>query len=187
MSAVERPLDRAVVKRALPDAEAQAAGHERLRTSNEDVVELAAGLTPDRENIFESFGCEQRGARALAFKQRVRCDCRSVDDFLYRGRVEPRDSFHDGFIGLPRRGKLFENFNASVADNGEVREGSARIDAYSHLKINSRDIKNMSGGNSSRILNGALRVALPRQSLKVRPNGFEAVNCNFLRPRELRV
>src|SRR5438876_4551727 len=72
MILVQRCCDRPVVERALANAHPQPGRNQWIRPGHKDVVQFAARLPADDENILETFRGEEGGTRALALEQSVR-------------------------------------------------------------------------------------------------------------------
>src|SRR2546428_5576289 len=86
MILVQRCCDRPVVERALANAHPQPGRNQWIRPGHKDVVQFAARLPADDENILETFRGEEGGTRALALEQSVRRDSGSVNNFR-SGRI----------------------------------------------------------------------------------------------------
>ena len=76
---VERSEDGAVAVDALAHLEAEPSGHEGLRLPADEVVHVRSVPAADLEDVAEAAGRHERGAGALALRQRVDDDRRPVD------------------------------------------------------------------------------------------------------------
>src|SRR5438093_2582513 len=145
MILVQWCCDRSIVERALANAHPQTVRNQWVRPGDKDVVQFPARLPADDENILESFRCEEGGTRALALEQGVRRHSGSMNDFRSGRAAGSRHSLHDGFLRLLRCREFFEYFDLAVADNHEVRECPAGIDADSKNRF-ARHLERISGG-----------------------------------------
>src|SRR5262245_1895558 len=93
-----------VVENALAYSEPQMTGNQRLRARHEDVVQFPSRLPADHDHVLESFSGQQRCPRALAFKESVGCDSRSMDDFADGCRVNTSNAFQDALFRMLRSG-----------------------------------------------------------------------------------
>ena len=85
--------DLAIGSGAFIRTEAEIFRHERLNALEEKIVELGAGLASDLDGVFEADGCDQGGAGAFAFEQRIGSDSGAVEeDATYRKGVGGRGS-----------------------------------------------------------------------------------------------
>ena len=77
---VQRCDDGAVRTHALADFKPQVPWGQRLWHRDEQVIQFVFPFAPDFQHVPEAVGCNQAGARALAFDQRVGEQGRRMDD-----------------------------------------------------------------------------------------------------------
>ncbi len=102
-------------QRALRDAEAHRARHQRFRPRRHQRIQLGTILPADLDEILEARVDEQRDARTLLLQQRVGCDRRTIGDA--RG-LAPGENLCEAFDNRARRvigrGKRFVDHEFAV-------------------------------------------------------------------------
>jgi hypothetical protein len=128
---VERPQRFAACKRALLDLENVLPRDERTGATLVEIARLGAVAAADRIDVFCAARDEQRGARALAFDQRIDGDRGAMDETIDLGEVCATLMYAVenalGQILRSRQALAVEHLPGSDIDPHQIGEGSTNI------------------------------------------------------------
>ena len=125
---------------ALRHGEAQAAGHQRLRLVDEDVVLIVAPFVGNLDHVAEALGRDEGGPCPLALDDGVGGERRAVQEHREVGEAETCPLEHQPRAGndrLLRRARRGEDLGAEppLADlDHDIREGAADVDREARRK-----------------------------------------------------
>ncbi len=125
--------DRPVEMGPLGNAETERAGDEGRPLLHHNVVELAAGLPADGQEVLEP-GCRQEGEPgAFPFEKGVGCDRGAVDDIepSFQNTAFP-EAADDGLSRVSRRGKHLMDPHLLRRQEDKIGESPAGVDPDSN-------------------------------------------------------
>src|SRR5262249_52318574 len=120
----------------LIDFETQVPRHERFGSLEIEYIHFRDAQTPHLQHVPEAEGCHQSGASAASLEDRIRGDCRGVNDRLEIVRPQSVSSKNLSYssddaaaVILRCRRYLLCQYGPIPTDENEVGKGSTHIDA----------------------------------------------------------